>query len=144
MSGAARDWLADATETANRLSVKSGLTQRAELYGDHCVNCEQRWALPADQASCAHLPICEDCWPNGCPDCEAQVERDLRHREETTERIIAAALEIRTTADDLSETDLRLLGWRMRLDVRRHVAMTIDALRRVSDTLDAQDKRAGK
>jgi hypothetical protein len=42
----------------------------ASIWGDICVNCDERWALPADRATCIHKPICEDCWPNGCNDCE--------------------------------------------------------------------------
>lgn len=130
--------LADAEATARRLTVAAGLPADQSLYGDHCVNCERRWALPADQASCAHKPICEDCWPNGCPYCEREVEDSIRRREEIANRILSAALELRTGADDLSESDMAALNWITRKDIAHHVELTIEALRRVGDQLAAQ------
>jgi hypothetical protein len=138
------DYLANIEATSRRIAAKTGLSTHADVYGDHCTNCDQRWALPADQASCAHKPICEDCWPNGCDVCEREVEAGIRHREKTTHLILSAALELRTAADDLSETDLRQLDWLVRNDVVKHVAFTIEALRRVEDVLRANTAGATK
>lgn len=138
------DYLANIEATSRRLAAKAGLSSHADVYGDHCVNCDARWALPADKASCAHRPICEDCYPNGCDVCEREVEDGIRHREKTTRLILSAALELRTAADDLSETDLRELGWVARHDVLRNVAFTIEALRRVEDVLRANTAGASK
>lgn len=131
--------LTDAQAAVRSIGAATGISTNASVYGDHCVNCEKRWCLPADQAACAHMAICEDCWPNGCATCEAQVEADLRHREEATRRILSAALELRTGADDLSEADLRRLDWRVRASVLRHTELSIEALRRVRDVLNAQE-----
>lgn len=131
--------LADATATSRRLAASAGFTNDASLiYGDHCVNCNERWALPADKATCAHKPICEDCWPNGCDHCEREVEEGIQRRLAAVNRITSAALELRTGADDLSETDLSLLDWRDRKDVLRHVQLSIDALSRVASSLGRQ------
>jgi hypothetical protein len=138
------DYLANIEATSRRLAAKAGLSTHADVYGDHCTNCDQRWALPADKASCAHLPICEDCYPNGCDVCEREVEEGIRHREKTARLILAAALELRTHADDLSETDLRQLDWLTHKDVIKNVANTIEALRRVEDVLRANTAGASK
>lgn len=138
-------WLDDVLGSARRIaaSMNTELPMRDEsIYGGHCEHCDQRWALPADKASCPHKPICEDCWPNGCDACEREVEEGIRRREEATHRILSAALEIRTGCDDLSETDLAALDFVMRKDIARHVELSIEALRRVGDTLNAQ--RRGK
>lgn len=136
------DVLAFAEATTRRIGAATGTASDPQVYGDHCVNCEERWCLPADEATCAHMSICEDCWPNGCDVCEAEVEEGLRRREHAAQRILAAALEIRTGADDLSESDLKKLDWRVRGDVLRHVDLTIEALRRVADVLNAQGKKS--
>lgn len=131
--------LSDAEATSRRLAAGFNMAPDGSgIYGDHCENCGERWALPADKASCAHKAICEDCWPNGCEACEQEVEDSLRRREEAANRIVSAALELRTGADDLSETDLGLLDWRTRKDVLRHLELTLDALLRVQEILGAQ------
>lgn len=43
------------------------------IWGDICVTCGIRWTLPPDRATCIHKAICEDCFPNGCDDCEWDV-----------------------------------------------------------------------
>jgi hypothetical protein len=134
-------WLPDAEATSRRLAAQLGLSSDTSVYGEHCVNCAERWCLPADEATCPHKPICEDCWPNGCEQCEAEVEEDLRRREAASQRILAAALELRTSADDLSEADLAVLDWRVRKDIGRHVELAIEALRRVDDVMRAQNER---
>ena len=138
------DYLANIEATSRRLAAKAGLSTHADVYGDHCTNCDARWALPADQASCAHLPICEDCYPNGCDICEREVEDGIRRREKAARLILSAALELRTHADDLSETDLRQLDWIHRNDVIKNVAFTIEALRRVEDVLRANQAGVSK
>jgi hypothetical protein len=138
------DYLANIEATSRRLAAKAGLSTHADVYGDHCTNCDARWALPADKASCSHKPICEDCYPNGCDTCEREIEDGIRHREHATNRIISAALELRTNADDLSETDLAKLGHIARKDVARSVSLTIEALRRVEDVLRAHTAGASK
>jgi hypothetical protein len=137
-------WLADAEATARRLTAAAEFPQTDQsIYGGHCENCQQRWALPADKATCAHRNICEDCWPNGCPDCERELEETLRRREEASHRIVSAALELRVGADDLSETDLKLLDWRVRKSVLNHIELAMDAMRRVADTLHKYERNAG-
>lgn len=134
--------LTDAEAQARRLTARFNMApDGSDIYGDICVNCEERWALPADKATCPHQPICEDCWPNGCPACEQQVHEDLRRAEEATQRILSAALELRTGADDLREADLPALDWRTRKDVLRHIELTTESLRRIRDLLRAQEKR---
>lgn len=128
--------LTDAEATARRLTAHFDLpTNQTDVHGDLCTNCEERYALPADKATCAHKAICEDCWPNGCDPCDQQMHEDLKRREEAAHRILAAALELRTGAEDLREADLPALDWRLRHDVLRHTELTIDALRRVRDML---------
>lgn len=144
VSGAPRDWLADAEGTSRRLAAEFGLSGDAEVYGEICANCDARWALAADRASCPHLPICEDCYPNGCEACQWQEHETLRHREEATNRILSAALEVRTSADDLSETDLRHLGHIARHDVLRHTAEAIEKLRFVHDVLARVEREAAE
>lgn len=39
-------------------------------FGDLCQTCEARYCLPSERATCTHHAICEDCWPNGCDECE--------------------------------------------------------------------------
>jgi hypothetical protein len=138
------DYLAGLQATSRRLAAAAGLSTHADVYGDHCITCDARWALPADKASCAHASICEDCHPNGCDVCEREVEEGIRRREKATNLIISAALELRTHADDLSETDLRQLGHIARGDVIKNVAHTIEALRRVQDVLRANTAGASK
>jgi hypothetical protein len=131
--------LEDAQASARRITARFALpTTDDSIYGEHCVVCEERWCLPADKATCAHMPVCEDCWPNGCEACEREVEEGIRRREQATNRIVSAALELRTGADDLSEVDLTLLDWRARNDVLRHIELSLDAMRRVRDTLAKQ------
>ena len=142
MAGASRDWLADAEGTSRRLAAEFGLSADAGLYGDICENCDARWSLSADRASCPHRPICEDCYPNGCEACEWQEHETLKHREQAANRIVSAALEIRTAADDLNDADLHSLDWITRKDVKRHIALTIEALRRVRDVLSTEDEKA--
>jgi hypothetical protein len=132
--------LADATASSRRLLAKAGLSKDQTLYGDLCITCEERYALRADKASCAHKVICEDCWPKGCPVCEDELEAGIRHRERVTNGIVQAAMELRTLADDLSETDLGLLDWRVRKDVLSNVELTLDSLRRITDTLNKQGR----
>ena len=50
-------------------------TERPE-YGHLCVECEARYCLPGERATCTHKAICEDCWPNGCDVCEFSVAGD--------------------------------------------------------------------
>jgi hypothetical protein len=138
------DYLANIEAASRRIAAKTGLSTHADVYGDHCTNCDARWALPADKASCAHKALCEDCYPNGCDVCEREVEDGIRRREQATNLIISAALELRTHADDLSETDLRQLGHIARGDVKKNVALTIEALRRVEDVLRANTAGASK
>ncbi len=128
-------WLDDAQGTARRMVAVGGF---ADDGSGHCENCAERWTLPADKASCPHKPICEDCWPNGCEACEAELDESIRRREDISNRIISAALELRTSADDFRETDMRVLDWRVRQDVTRHVDHTIESLTRVRDLLKAQ------
>lgn len=45
----------------------------AEAFGAICTNCGERWSLPSERATCTHKAICEDCWPNGCDECEMEV-----------------------------------------------------------------------
>ena len=130
--------LAELKAGVRRVTAQAGLSRDPDVYGAHCLTCETRWCLPADKATCAHTSICEDCWPNGCTHCETEVEEGIRRREDATNRILSAALELRTHADDLSETDLRKVGWINANDLRRHVALTIESLRRVEDVLRAQ------
>lgn len=132
------DYLANIEATSRRIAARTGLSTNAEVYGDHCVTCDARWAQPADKASCAHKPICEDCYPNGCDVCSREVEEGIRRREEAAHRILGASLELRTNADDLSEADMRDLPWMTRGDIMRNVDLTIDALRRVRDVMQSQ------
>lgn len=132
--------LADAQAGARRLTSEANMpTSLTDLWGEFCVTCEERWALPAHKASCAHMPICEDCYPNGCDACEREVEEGIQRREKAAHLILSASLEIRTGADDLRDADLRRMDWRVRNDVARNVALTIEALRRVQDILNAQN-----
>jgi hypothetical protein len=132
--------LADAEGTSRRIAAQWGLApDGSDVYGEHCVNCEAEWCLPADRATCPHKAICETCWPNGCDVCAAEVEAGLRRREEQAARILNAALELRTGADDLSEADMAMLDWRTRRDIQRHIALTTEALFRVRDMMNAQD-----
>lgn len=134
-------WLSDVEASVRRIGAQLGVASDPGVYGEHCIVCEARWALPADQASCAHAAICEDCYPNGCAVCEAEVESGIRRREQAADRILSAALELRTGADDLSEADLREISWITRKDVMRHVGFAIEALQRVLDTIHATEKR---
>lgn len=135
--------LADAQAASRRLAAAADMPNvPADLYGEFCVECKERWALPADKATCGHRPICEDCWPNGCPECIADVEAEVQHRESVTRRITTAALELRTGADDLNDTDLPSLDWRDRGDILRHVELTIESLRRVRDVINAGNRKA--
>lgn len=142
MSGARRDWLADAEGTARRLAAESGLSRDGSVYGEICVTCDARWALPADQATCPHQPICEDCYPNGCESCEWQEHETLAHREQATSRILKATLEVQSSVEDLSDSDLRALGWLARKDILRDVDRTIYVLRRVRDVLREVERKA--
>ena len=135
------DWLADAQGTARRLTAEFGLPAYDEtIYGGHCVNCEAAWALPADKATCPHLPICEDCWPNGCPACEAKLEGELRHRETAVNAITSAAAAMIEHCDSLTVTDLKLLDWRTRGDLLKQLAQASEAMLRVADTLNAHGR----
>lgn len=49
-----------------------------EHFGDYCDNDCGRYCLPGDKATCTHKAICEDCWPNGCGECEWEADRLLR------------------------------------------------------------------
>jgi len=125
--------LADAEATSRRLAADSGLVDYDEV---ECANGCGRWIRVGSRSACNHeAAVCDDCYPNGCEACEWQEHETLRHREEAANRILSAALELRTGADDLSDTDLRELGWMTRNDVLRHVEFTIEALRRVRDVL---------
>lgn len=133
--------LAEAQAGARRLTSEAKMpTDLMDLWGEFCVSCEERWALPAHKATCAHKPICEDCWPNGCEACERELAEDIDRRERAAHLILSASLEIRTSADDLRDTDLKRMDWRVRNDVARNVALTIDALRRIQDVLKSQDQ----
>jgi hypothetical protein len=125
--------LADAEASARRLAdrMKGG----DAIYGGLCITCENRYALRPEKASCAHKDICEDCWPKGCTACEDELEAGIRHREQMVHLIIKSSLELRSSADDLSDADLDLLDWRAIRDVRTNVALAIEALRRIEDTL---------
>jgi len=95
-------------------------------------------ARVGSDAPCNHEdPVCDDCYPNGCPACEWQEHETLRHREEAANRIRHAAHELRVGADDLSDTDLRELRWQDRNDVLKQVEETIESLRRVRDVIRA-------
>ena len=131
--------LAELKAGVRRVTAQAGLSTNPDVYGAHCTNCgETLWCLPADKATCAHTSICEDCWPNGCTFCETEVEEGIRRREDATNRILSAALELPMHADDLAKTDLRKVGWINANDLRLDVALTIESLRRVEDVLRAQ------
>lgn len=140
MAGERRDWLADAEGTSRRLAAGLGLSPDAALYGDICQTCDARWSLSADRASCPHLPICEDCYPNGCEACEWQEHETLRHREHNSNRIIRACVELVDAADELNTTDLRSLDWRTRADVLKNLAEARERMRFVRDTLRRVDE----
>jgi hypothetical protein len=44
-------------------------------FGDICAECDRRYCLPPERATCAHVNVCEDCWPNGCDTCAAALPR---------------------------------------------------------------------
>jgi hypothetical protein len=131
--------LQDAIAGPRRIAAGLDRAHDESVYGGICENCGERWALPADKASCAHRNICEDCWPNGCEHCEAEVETGIRRREHLAAKILAAALALRTGADDLSEADMRQLDWVTRKDIVRHVELAQEALWRVHDLLMHQE-----
>lgn len=135
MSGAARDPLADAQASSRQLAADAGLLGVPEV---ECVNECGRWIRLGSRASCNHDPaVCDDCYPNGCPACEDQEERTLRHREHNVNQILRAIPLVVVSVDDLSDNDLRSLGHIARQDIKRAAADGIEALRRVRDILDA-------
>lgn len=138
MSGAPRDWLAD-VEAASR-QIAGDVFGLPEV---ECVNGCGAWVKPGSASGCNHEPaVCADCYPNGCERCEWQEHETLRHREEATSRIMSGTLALRVGADDLSETDLSELDWRVRTDLIRHTALTIETLRRVHDVLAGIEEKA--
>lgn len=137
MSGAPRDWLSDAEATARRLAGDAGLI----VPEVECANQCGRWIRLGSQASCTHPEaVCDDCFPTGCDACEWEMHETLKHREKTTNLVLSAALELRAGADDLSDTDLRELGWVARKDVLRNVELTVEALFRVRDVLRSVER----
>lgn len=141
-AGATDPWLADSQANARRLAAAAGFTSDPDLLGALCEHCKERNALPADKATCAHRAICEDCWPNGCPDCQAQVEADLQRRGSAVNAITAGAEQIHAAAWDLTDSDMGSLDWITRKVLLEHADQAIEALRRVVDVLREQAKKA--
>jgi hypothetical protein len=139
MTGPRRDWLADAEEASRRLAADAGLLIPDEV---ECANQCGRWIALGSEASCNHDPaVCDDCYPNGCVPCEWQVHEISARREEATNRIANGALAIQAGSADLTDTDLRELGWIVRNDLLRHIDVTVEALRRMRDVINAEAKR---
>lgn len=138
MTDAVDPWLSDVKATARRVAAEHGVSSDPSVYGDLCLNDCGRYALSADRASCAHRPICEDCWPNGCPECEAKIEADLRRRREFVGVIVSSAEQIYAAVLDVPTSDLLALDWRERKDLIRAATSGSDALLRIRDTLLSQ------
>lgn len=133
-------WLSDVEATTRRVVTASGLATDPSVYGDLCVNDCGRYALSADRATCSHRPVCEDCWPNGCAECAAQLEADLRRRDVFVNTIAKAADAVEPATWDFPDSELRMLDWRQRKDLMNSAGRLMESLRRITDTLNAQDR----
>lgn len=133
--------LADAVANTRRIAAASGVSRDPDVYGAHCFNCNARWCLPADQATCAHKPICEDCWPNGCADCEAEVEQALRRRELLVHEISTACETLHHISLDLADSDLAALPFQHRNDLLAHTERGLEAVRSIHDRTAAKGAR---
>lgn len=136
----AEETIMDARASARRIAAGLGGLGDPTVMGDLCERCQERNALPADKASCAHKAICEDCYPRGCDYCERRHYEGIQHREETANRILKAGMDLRVAADDLAETDMDLLDYRTRADVLRQMDSTLESIRRIYDHLNAQGR----
>jgi hypothetical protein len=140
MSGARRDWLSDAKASSRQLAADAGLLGVPEV---ECANQCGRWIRLGSGAVCNHVdPVCDDCWPAGCDECERQLLEDDKHRGENTNAIISAVKLLITSVDDLSDNDLRSLGHLRHKDTLRAAVDGIEALRRVRDVLRDQEERS--